>query len=69
MYDITFFTPERLREFWEMVAGLLKFASPSVLIAVAIIGVGMLLTIVITTFKKGTKANDEDGDFDIHYYD
>lgn len=68
-YNIEFFTPARLREFWSMIEGLLKFASPSVLIFVAIMAVGMVLTIAIKAFKKGAETNDQDKDFDIKYYD
>lgn len=68
MYDITFFTKERMDEFWEMVTALLKFASPSVLIYVAIVSVGILLTTVVVAFKKATRDDDNE-DFDIKYYD
>lgn len=69
MYDHTFFTSQRLAEFWEMVEGLLKLASPSVLIFVAISAVGMLLLLVIRAFKKGANSQDDDKDYDIKYYD
>lgn len=68
-YEITFFTDARLSEFWDIVAGLLKFASPSVLIFVAITAVGMLLTLAIKAFQKGADSEDDDKDYDIKYYD
>lgn len=69
MYEITFFNDERMGEFWLMVEGLLKFAAPSVLIFVAISGVGMLLMIVIKSFRRASNSEDDDKDFDIKYYD
>lgn len=69
-YEHTFFTSARLKEFWKMVEALLKFASPSVLIFVAISAVGLLLVLVIKSFKKGADSEDEDDkDYDIKYYD
>lgn len=68
MYDVTFFTNARMNEFWDMVSGLLKFSSPSVLIFVAITMAGILLTVVIRAFKSSSK-DDSDKDYDIHYYD
>lgn len=55
MSDYTFFTSARLMEFWGWVKILLQMASPAVLIAVAIIAVGLLLAIVIRAFKKSSK--------------
>lgn len=69
MYDVTFFTPERYSELWAMLEGLLKLASPSVLIVVAIFMVGMVLLWIIRIFKTGSDKEDSDDDFDIHYYD
>lgn len=69
MYDVTFWDSARLKEFWGIVESLLKFASPSVLIAVAIIAVGMVMTLVIYAFKKGANQDNRDDDFDIKYYD
>lgn len=69
-YEHTFFTPARLKEFWQMVEALLKFASPAVLIFVALSAVGLLLVLVIKSFKKGADSEDEDDkDYDIKYYD
>lgn len=70
MYEHTFFTRARLNEFWDMVTGLVKLASPGVLISVAITCVGMILVLAITAFKKGADAEeDKDRDYDIKYYD
>ena len=62
---MTFFTADRMDEMWGFVFDLLKMASPAVLIAVAIISVGILLTIIVNTFKKSEK-NQLDGAYDLH---
>lgn len=69
MYEHNFFTARRLGEFWDMVFGLVKLASPGVMISVAIACVGLLITIVVQAVRKGAKDEDEDRDFDIKYYD
>lgn len=69
-YEHTFFTSARLNEFWQMVVGLLSFASPAILISIAIMAVGMFVTMAIVAFKKASKQDDDDdGDYDIKYYD
>lgn len=68
MYDIKFFTPEKMNEFWTMVSGLLKFVSTPIMISVGIIIASMLLTIVVKSFKKAEDDDDDDRDFDIKYY-
>ena len=68
-YEHSFFDKARLAEFWDIVAGLLKLASPSVLIFVAIACVGMILTAAIVAFRKGADDDDHDEDYDIKYYD
>lgn len=67
-YEHTFFDAAALTELWQMVVGLLSLASPAVLIFVAIVAVGMLVTIAIVAFKKAAN-DDDDEDYDIKYYD
>lgn len=62
--DITFYTPDRMREFWGFVETLLKMVSPGVMIVTAIIAVGILLIIIVNTFKKSEK-NQLDGAYDL----
>ena len=70
MYEHTFFTQARMKEFWEMVAGLLKLASPGVMISVGIAVVGMVLVLAIKAFRKGSESEyDDNRDYDIKYYD
>ena len=70
MYEHTFFTQARLREFWDMVAGLVKLASPMVLISVAMTCVGLILVLAIRAFRKGSEPEyNDDRDYDIKYYD
>lgn len=69
-YTHTFFTQARLKEFWDMVFGLVKLASPGVLISVAIACVGLILVLAVKAFKKGADSEDDhDRDYDIKYYD
>ena len=69
MPQITFFTDARMTELWGYVKMLLTFASPSVLMAVAIIAVGMVLTIVISAWKNAaSKKEEQDDDYEIKHY-
>lgn len=71
MPEFNFFTKERMDEFWGYVATLLKMASPSAMIVIAVIAVGMVLTIAIAAFKKATKENDDDNendDYEVRHY-
>lgn len=56
----TFATNDNMNLFWGYIKSLLSYASPWVMIAFAILTVGILLTVVITSFKKADKATDED---------
>lgn len=67
---ITFATPENMNIFWGFIKTLLGFASPWVLIAVAIIAVGMLLVVVVETFRKAEKDDDPSSqdDYEVKHY-
>jgi hypothetical protein len=64
--EITFFNEENMALFWEYSRMLLKGASPGVLLVFAVVAVGWLLNIIIQSFKKSAK--DDDDDFDIKHY-
>lgn len=67
----TFFDTRNLNTLWGFVAELLKFVSPGIMIVVAILCVGMVLTIAIRAFKKGADDDDRrknDEDYDVKYY-
>lgn len=68
-YEHEFFTFSRYREFWDMVAGLVKLASPMVLISIAMTCVGLVLVLAIRAFRKGAGDDRDDRDYDIKYYD
>lgn len=69
MPQINFFTEARMTEFWGYVKMLLSAASPAVLMAVALIAVGMVLSIVITAWKKSASDKEgEDDDYEIKHY-
>lgn len=60
----TFFDNSTLTEFWNWVKILLQMASPAVLIAVAILAVGLLIPIIIRTLRKGSKEQYQ-GSYDM----
>lgn len=68
--NITFATPENMNIFWGHVKTLLGFASPWVMMGVAIIAVGLVLVIVIGAFKQAAKKDndDDDGEIEIRHY-
>lgn len=65
--NITFATPENLAQFWDFVETLLRFAAPWVTIAVAIIGVGILITVIINAWTQGAKEQEDD-DIEVRHY-
>lgn len=68
MFDIQFFTAERMEEFWSMVFSLVKFAAPGFLISLAFFFVGLLLKIVVSVFRQASDKDDDDDDFEYKYY-
>lgn len=68
--SMNFFTEARMLEFWGYVRTILSSVSPMVMLAVAIIAVGLLLVIIITSFKQAAKKEDdeEDQDYEIRRY-
>lgn len=69
MYDVEFWNTSRMHEFWDMVSGLLTFASPSVLIAISVLAAGMFLMIVIKAMKQSADDDRDDEEYEIKYYD
>lgn len=70
--NITFATPANMNIFWGNVKTLLGFAAPWVMIAVAIIAVGLLLMVVIRAFKDASKEDDpahrDDDGYEVKHY-
>lgn len=67
--SMKFFTEERMLEFWGYVRELLMSASPMVMLSVAVVAVGMFLTIIINAFKQArSNNNDDDSDYEIKHY-
>lgn len=67
----TFFTRERMDTMWSYVYQLTKYVSPGVMIVVAILLVGLLLSIIFTTIYKAynyDKDSDKNDDVDMRYY-
>lgn len=66
--NIVFYTPERMAEFWGFVKTLLSMVSPGVMIAVAIIAVGMILTVVVRAWKEAAAPKEEGEEIEIRRY-
>lgn len=68
--DMTFFTEERLLEFWGYVRSMLLSVSPMVMLMVALTAVSLLLVIVVRIFKQANRKDDKDDDdeFEIRHY-
>lgn len=70
----TFFTTGNMDALWNFVGVLLKYVAPGVMIVVALLGVGMLIKLIIKTFKKGSDPEDDlrrrkdSDDYDMKYY-
>lgn len=63
MYEIDFFDAELQSEFWAMLGGLLRFISPFIMITVAIILAGWLISIVIKTIRKAINRDKDDASY------
>lgn len=67
----TFLTAERNEALWDLVAVLIKYVAPIILIGVAIYIVGKLVIMAIQAFRKGVDDDDRDKDddeYDMRYY-
>lgn len=60
---IEFWSSARLNEFWEMVKIVLSGVSPGIMISVATTAVGMLLVIVIKSWKSSAKEEEKDYEY------
>jgi hypothetical protein len=64
---VNFFNEENMTLFWEYCKSLLSTAAPGVLIVIAVMGVGMLITIIINAWKEANKK-EQDDDYDYREY-
>lgn len=70
----TFFTTGNMDALWNFVGALLKYVAPGIMIVVALLGVGMLIKMIIKSFKKGTDPEEDlrrrkdSDDYDMKYY-
>lgn len=64
----TFFTPERLSDFWYLLKWLLFLAAPIIMISLAIYVIGFLVQVVVKSVRKSTVDDDEDDDYDVYRY-
>ncbi|MDQ0412897.1 hypothetical protein [Mesobacillus stamsii] len=67
MFSIDFWTTTNMSLFWDYAKVLLETTAPGVMIWFALIGVGMLLTIVVGAWKESAKK-DNDDDYDYKEY-
>lgn len=58
--EINFFTKETIGELWGYLRMLLEGVSPGVMIVSAIAGVGLLIGIITSSFRKSSKENDDE---------
>lgn len=65
---ITFWNNQTINEFWEYVRILLEGISPGILISVAIVAVGLVLTIIVNAWKRSSKDLEKDDDIEIRHY-
>ncbi|MGD6940959.1 hypothetical protein ACQCT6_02825 [Cytobacillus gottheilii] len=65
--SMNFFTEERMLEFWGYVRQLLSSVSPMVMLAVALIALGLFLVVIINTFKQAA-SKDDDEEFEVKHY-
>lgn len=70
----TFFSTKNVEVMWDFVVTLTRFIAPGIMIVVAFFAVGMMVALIIKSFKKGTET-EEDGrrnkdkdDYDMKYY-
>lgn len=70
----TFFSSRNTEVMWDFVVALTKFIAPGVMIVVAFFAVGMMVKVIIKSFKKGTETEDDTRrnkdkeDYDMKYY-
>ncbi|MBG9693045.1 hypothetical protein ABD91_20005 [Lysinibacillus sphaericus] len=68
----TFFDTKNLNTLWDFVAVLLKYVAPGVMIFVAITAVGLIIKLVIKTWRKGDEDDDDrrkkDDEYETKYY-
>lgn len=63
----TFFTAERLEQFWFYVKWFMKFNMPIFMICMAVLVTALVVDMIIDTMNAAQKDNDDD-DYDVNYY-
>jgi hypothetical protein len=65
----TFFTPERLDEFWYYVKWFLFYVAPAIMIMAAAGAISMLIAMMKKSFVNEEQINQKDSqDYEIHRY-
>lgn len=65
---MTFFTPERMTEFWDLLKIVLKVVVPVIMMSFALSILGLMIDMVMRIFKKDKNNNNDDDDIDVMYY-
>lgn len=65
--EIDFWSADNMGEFWNYVKMILEGVSPGIMISVAVAAVGLLLGIVVKSWRKASKDEDDD-DIEFRHY-
>ncbi len=66
--SIDFWTTSNMNEFWGYVRMLLETISPGIMITVAVVAVGLLVGIVVSTWRKAQKDQEQEQDYEVRRY-
>lgn len=70
-FPTTWFTADKMAEFWQYVKWFTKFNMPLIMIVVALLLAGMFgetIVELINQARHGKRRDDDDDDIDIEYY-
>ncbi|WP_018931341.1 hypothetical protein [Gracilibacillus lacisalsi] len=68
LYSITFWTNDNMAKFWDYVQMLLETIQPGIMLTVAIVLVGLLIGVIVRSFKKTEDDENNDRDYEIRRY-
>ena len=68
MMTIQFYTTENMGLFWDYVKMLLTGIAPGIMLAFAVVCVGLLLGIIIKAWKQSAKEAEEEDEIEFRNY-